>query len=461
MAALDPHELCFVCLGSKHARGGLTDPPECPSCSLLSLKERKQRWAFFSEDFPLEDAISMIASDSEASFDDGASKEEEDVGKCLGSPLKESSQPTDVERTPLPREREGIFSSYGEEEMGSEFSAAPSFAVASLRSDFTGLIERAASRLDIPLPPTPSVPDVDLMVGGPYSRPRRATVLLAPTMPSLARYVEGAWETPLTARAPVKAYIPFTKVDGERLQEMPRLEAALAAYLVPGSSSWPSAKRPTLPTNKDRLTAQLAEKAFALSTQAVAAANNIALLAASLSRLTTGREGLSGEEMEEASRISGAILHLTQASAVCAGRSKATLVVLERHLWLSLTTMKETDKAALLNAPISDGGLFGAAVTDATARFGKLEEEKKQLARHLPLAGGSKTATKDPHRYTVSSRPGSTARRRARRAATPGMPRVGTAPTAAPEKAAVKPVRDTPFISSPWQPRGSQKRRRP
>lgn len=126
-------------------------------------------------------------------------------------------------------------------------------------------------------------------------------------MPSLARYVEGAWETPLTARAPVKAYIPFTKVDGERLQEISRLEAA---HLVPGSSSWPSAKRPTLPTTKDRLTAQLAEKAFALSTQAVAAANNIALLAASLSRLTTGREGLSGEEMEEASRISGAILHL-------------------------------------------------------------------------------------------------------------------------------------------------------
>lgn len=117
-------------------------------------------------------------------------------------------------------------------------------------------------------------------------------------------------------------------------------------------------------------------------------------------------------------------------------------MVLERHLWLSLTAMKETDKAALLNAPISDSGLFGAAVTDATARFGKLEEEKKQMARHLPLAGGSKTATKDPHRYTVSSRPGSTARRRARRAATPGMPRAGPAPTAAPEKAAVKPARN-------------------
>ena len=238
--------------------------------------------------------------------------------------------------------------------MGSELSAAPSYAVASLRSDWTGLIERAASRLEITLPLIPSISEVDLMVGGHYSRPGRAAVLLAPTVPSLAKYVEGAWETPLTARAPVKAYIPFTNVDGGQPHEIPRLEAAFAAYLVPGSSSWPSAKRPTLRTTKDRLTAQLAEKSFVLSTQAVAAANNIALLAASLSHLTTGREELSGEEMEEASKISDAILHLTQASAVCAGRSVATSVGMERNLWLSLAAMKETYEAALLTAPISD-----------------------------------------------------------------------------------------------------------
>lgn len=47
----------------------------------------------------------------------------------------------------------------------------------------------------------------------------------------------------------------------------------------------------------------------------------------------------------------------------------ANLLVAERHLWLTLTAMKETDKAALLNAPISDSGLFGAAVKDVTVRF--------------------------------------------------------------------------------------------
>lgn len=123
-------------------------------------------------------------------------------------------------------------------------------------------------------------------------------------------------------------------------------------------------ENPTLPTTKDKLTAQLIEKSFALGVQAIAAANNIVLLAASLSLLTTGKTELLEEEIEEALKIYGANLHLTQALAVCAGRSMATTVVSERHLWLSMTAMKETAKATLLNAPISYSSLFGAAYRD-------------------------------------------------------------------------------------------------
>ena len=88
--------------------------------------------------------------------------------------------------------------------------------------------------------------------------------------------------------------------------------------------------------------------------------------------------------------------------------------------------MKETNETALLNASISDCGLIGTTVEDAGVHFWMLEEEeKKQLSRHLPLAGGSRAASKAPPRSTVSSRPGSTARRRARQAAAPGVPRAG------------------------------------
>ena len=152
-----------------------------------------------------------------------------------------------------------------------------------------------------------------MKVDDPYSKPRKTALPLAPAMPSLGKFVEGEWGSPLTAREPAKAYTPFSRVDDRRPQEIRRLADALAAYLVSGLSSWPSSRKPTLPTTNDRLTAQLIEESFALGGQAVAAANNIALLAASLSRLTTGRTELSGEEIEEAWRISSAILHLTQA----------------------------------------------------------------------------------------------------------------------------------------------------
>ncbi|MGL5405379.1 MAG: hypothetical protein ACRDAX_01090, partial [Propionibacteriaceae bacterium] len=55
-------------------------------------------------------------------------------------------------------------------------------------------------------------------------------------------------------------------------------------------------------------------------------------------------------------------LRATKANAQAIGRTMANLTVLERHLWLNLTEMKETDKASFLDAPISSSGLFGPAV---------------------------------------------------------------------------------------------------
>ncbi len=45
------------------------------------------------------------------------------------------------------------------------------------------------------------------------------------------------------------------------------------------------------------------------------------------------------------------------------------LVVLERHLWLTLTEIKDADKVSFLDAPISPSGLFGPAVKGFAERF--------------------------------------------------------------------------------------------
>ncbi|XP_016313464.1 contactin-3-like [Sinocyclocheilus anshuiensis] len=47
----------------------------------------------------------------------------------------------------------------------------------------------------------------------------------------------------------------------------------------------------------------------------------------------------------------------------------ASLVVLECHLWLTLTEMKDADKIPFLDAPVSPKGLFGPAVEGFAVRF--------------------------------------------------------------------------------------------
>ncbi len=50
-------------------------------------------------------------------------------------------------------------------------------------------------------------------------------------------------------------------------------------------------------------------------------------------------------------------------------RSMSSLIVLERHLWLTITEMKEADKVPFLDAPVSSGSLFGPAVEGFAERF--------------------------------------------------------------------------------------------
>ncbi len=45
-------------------------------------------------------------------------------------------------------------------------------------------------------------------------------------------------------------------------------------------------------------------------------------------------------------------LRATKATSKAIGHSMSSLVVLERHLWLTMTEMKEADKVPFLEAPV-------------------------------------------------------------------------------------------------------------
>ncbi len=55
----------------------------------------------------------------------------------------------------------------------------------------------------------------------------------------------------------------------------------------------------------------------------------------------------------------------------------AGLVVLERHLWLTLTEIEDADKVSFLDAPISPSGLFGPAVKGFAERFTEAQKHRR------------------------------------------------------------------------------------
>ncbi len=66
--------------------------------------------------------------------------------------------------------------------------------------------------------------------------------------------------------------------------------------------------------------------------------------------------------MQELRTATDFALRATKVTVRSLGKAMSTMVVQERHLWLNLAEMKDVDKARFLDAPISQGLLFGDTV---------------------------------------------------------------------------------------------------
>ncbi len=86
----------------------------------------------------------------------------------------------------------------------------------------------------------------------------------------------------------------------------------------------------------------------------------------------------------------------TKMTAQAIGRSMASLVVLERHLWLNLTEIKEADKVPFLDSPVSPTGLFGPAVDGFAERFTAAQKSSQAMRHFLPKRSSSVAASSRP-----------------------------------------------------------------
>ncbi len=93
--------------------------------------------------------------------------------------------------------------------------------------------------------------------------------------------------------------------------------------------------------------------------------------------------GLTPEAVKELRRATGLALRATKHTARAVGRPMAGSVAAERHLWLNLTEISEKEEVFLLDAPISQSGLFGEAVSSVVEKFRSAKMQSTALKQFI------------------------------------------------------------------------------
>ncbi len=164
---------------------------------------------------------------------------------------------------------------------------------------------------------------------------------------------------------------------------MPVIEDTLASHLSPYlAPSWKFAPS-FLPSRVGPLPLG---KSYIAAGQAGMALHTIAILQAYqadvLKEMDEGT-GLTPEAVKELRRATDLALRATKHTARAVGRSMAASVAVERHLWLNLTEICEREKVFLMDAPISQSGLFGEAVSAVVDKFRSAKTQSAALKQFM------------------------------------------------------------------------------
>ncbi len=104
----------------------------------------------------------------------------------------------------------------------------------------------------------------------------------------------------------------------------------------------------------------IAGKAYTAAGQAASALHMMAVLQVFQAKMLKQMDehGPDPEIFKELRSTTDFALRTTKSTAQSVGRVMGSLVVLNRHLWLTLTDMKDAEKTVLLNAPVNPRPLW-------------------------------------------------------------------------------------------------------
>ncbi|KAL0195700.1 hypothetical protein M9458_009272, partial [Cirrhinus mrigala] len=127
-------------------------------------------------------------------------------------------------------------------------------------------------------------------------------------------------------------------------EKLPPLDESVTAHLCPHTAIGWKAKA-SHPSKPCRTTSALAGRAYASAGQAASALHSMAVLQVFQAKLLaeTDKSAPNTATLTELRSATDLALRTTKATAQAIGRSTASLVVFERHLWLTLTEIKDAD----------------------------------------------------------------------------------------------------------------------
>ncbi|KAL0159530.1 hypothetical protein M9458_043255, partial [Cirrhinus mrigala] len=376
----DTHSMCVVCLGAEHAASAL-ERADCPHCEELPLRTLRSRKDLFEEGsfISVPQDAGPASAEAEWVLHSWGSQLDLLEGMETGDPLSPSSPSRSVARSVGSEARSAATSSQGTGSSllvsssgeGDLENVTESLPQSPQYEELLEVVTRAVAKLNISWPAeevaAPQRSKLDERFLRSKNPPPRRSL---PFFPDLHDEISRLWVRPFSARLFVPASDYYGNVVG------------LDDYLSPGEAS--SLKAPTLPSKPLRTTSALLGKGYTSAGQAGACLHTMSLLQAYQADLL--KELAEGEkvDLEELRETADLAFRATKETARAVGRSMAAMVAAERHLWLTLSDMKEKDRVFLLDAPLESSGLFGDAVDSVVNRYQEARKQAAAFQKFLP-----------------------------------------------------------------------------
>ncbi len=412
LAPRDGHERCIACLGLAHAEAAFVDE-SCTHCGKMTISELRSRLQLLQRGgFPVPLPRSNPPQRVAASGDTGDLRIRVSAFPSGNQPPKNPHSSCTPQPAELPEERGGpsqrcapsvsfgaplddrmsIAESEGESDFSGDDASAqlpPSGTVAVPDTDpeMMAMLSQAANRVGLVWnpPPCPEPSRLDDWFLG-VARAGSQAPTPVPFFPEVHEELTGTWKAPFTARNRASGPFSLTTLDGGAAKgytRIPPVGRAVAMQLCP-NSTWRG--EPSLPSRACKHSLNLTGRAYQACGEAASALHAMALLQVHQPKaLRDLHEGGHDPQVHHELRAATDLaLRPTKVTARAVGRAMSTLVVQERHLWLCLADMRDTDKVRFLNSPVSQTGLFGDAVENFAQQFSAVQKQSEAISHILP-----------------------------------------------------------------------------